>query len=866
MSQREESLLRNAIESLQADEPREEVLTASAMRVAERLGIDGADDFSIEAINSCDDVQRMLGAYRAKTLSGSQSLMVEAHLHECLVCLRMSHSKSRAPVLDWSTPKTARAALWRPRTIGWALAASLLISASVLFVYKAYWQIPQGVQARVQSVDGEAYRISGTENRQLRPGEGLEEGEHLRTAGGSHALVRLEDGSTIEVNERSAFAIVARGHDMTVALDNGAVIVRAARRTSGHLYVKTPDCRVAVTGTLFSVDAGIKGSRVAVLQGAVHVTYAGRDSLLRAGDQIATSENLSPEPLDQQISWSHNREQYLPLLAQFATLRERIGNIPLPGSRYNSDLLPRVPPGTELYISFPNLGNFITEASTIFKDQLQRSPELEQWWARGGDRKTAELDQLVETLHNVSQYLGDEIVIVGIRQSNDSGFAAIADVQRSGLEDLLKQQFASSGSYSAFTVLNEQVLNAMPSTGTKKPGAYALIRSHEAVFSSSIATLKLLNAQLDAGTSGFTSGDFGKQIAEAYGRGAGILLAANLHQMIIDRAHLAHAQGNAEHPAGHSGLEEVQYLIAEHRELNGVPANHLNLQFGGPRRRVASWLAAPAPIGSLDFVTPNAALVVAALSKDPKEIANDLMAMAEQSGSEEQERWDDTEAKFHISIRDDLAASLGGDFLVSLDGPVLPTPSWKAVIEVRDGHRLEQTLEQLAQSIRSGAHGKNAPDIVIETSQVGAQPFYSLHDLKSGRVVAQYAFADGYMVMAPTRALVLEAFEIRASGNSLSHAQAFRALLPKDANEDYSAVVYQNLGPVLTPLLSQFGGKSADAIRELAADSRPTAICAWGKDTRIEAASDSRLFGFDFLTLGALMNSRNKIHVPNVTE
>jgi hypothetical protein len=131
---------------------------------------------------------------------------------------------------------------------------------------------------------------------------------------------------------------------------------------------------------------------------------------------------------------------------------------------------------------------------------------------------------------------------------------------------------------------------------------------------------------------------------------------------------------------------------------------------------------------------------------------------------------------------------------------------------------------------------------------------------------AQYTFADGYMVMAPTRAIVLDALQAHASGNSLSRAQAFRALLPKDANENYSAVVYQNLGPVLTPLLSQFGGKSADAIRELAADSRPTAICAWGKDTRIEAASDSRLFGFDFLTLGALVNSRNKMPVQNVRE
>ena len=48
-----------------------------------------------------------------------------------------------------------------------------------------------------------------------------------------------------------------------------------------------------------------------------------------------------------------------------------------------------------------------------------------------------------------------------------------------------------------------------------------------------------------------------------------------------------------------------------------------------------------------------------------------------------------------------------------------------------------------------------------------------------------------------------------------------------------------------------------DALRKLAADSRPTAICAFGQESRIEVASDSRLFGFDFLTLGSLLH-RNK--------
>ncbi len=195
---------------------------------------------------------------------------------------------------------------------------------------------------------------------------------------------------------------------------------------------------------------------------------------------------------------------------------------------------------------------------------------------------------------------------------------------------------------------------------------------------------------------------------------------------------------------------------------------------------------------------------------------------------------------------------------MSLDGPVLPTPSWKAVIEVNNPQRLENTLERLAQSLRDQAQGTQSHPLAIESSQVGAQRFYSVQDLTSGATIAQYIFSDGYMIVAPSRALLMEALHTHASGDSLARSAAFKALLPKDENENYSAIAYQNLGPVLTPLLSQLSAESAQAIQQLAADSRPTAICAWGKDSRIEAASNSHLFGFDFLTLGALTGSGNK--------
>jgi hypothetical protein len=185
---------------------------------------------------------------------------------------------------------------------------------------------------------------------------------------------------------------------------------------------------------------------------------------------------------------------------------------------------------------------------------------------------------------------------------------------------------------------------------------------------------------------------------------------------------------------------------------------------------------------------------------------------------------------------------------------------------VNDPQRLEQAVEHLTEAIRSQSHGKQAHSIAIESSDVNGQRFYAVHDLTTGNTFAEYTYADGYMIVAPNRALVMEALHTYSTGDSLAHSTAFRVLLPKDSSENYSAVAYQNLTPVLTPLLSQLTGQTADALRQLATDARPTAICARGEENRIEAASDSHLLELDFLTLQTLINLGNKHAQPNVRE
>jgi hypothetical protein len=95
----------------------------------------------------------------------------------------------------------------------------------------------------------------------------------------------------------------------------------------------------------------------------------------------------------------------------------------------------------------------------------------------------------------------------------------------------------------------------------------------------------------------------------------------------------------------------------------------------------------------------------------------------------------------------------------------------------------------------------------------------------------------------------MNAIALHQNGNSLAHSADFRALLPQDEQADVSAVLYQNLTPVIKPIAQQLSPSQLQSLNQIAAETKPSVVCAYGEKNAIRVATTSRLFGFDLNTL-----------------
>lgn len=852
-----QEMLEQAAAAVRADQPNAELMHAAGERVWQQLSQNAAGVAEGESIRGCADVRSLLVQYRRGELSLARKLLVSAHLNECVECRREAEMGAVS-----SVPSPWKQALPRAANPSWryamAAAAVVVLAIAGYFVSGKLLSGPAGMRARVESFDGVLLRVGFSGEQPLKAGDELGEGEEVRTGVGGHAMLRLRDGSLVEVNERSQLGVAMGRRDTTIQLDRGKIIVQAAKRKAGHLYVAANDVKVAVTGTVFSVNHGIKGSRVSVIEGEVHVGGTGSDGLfhnavLHPGEQMAT-EAARPVPVKQEIAWSHDLDKHLALLAEFAHLSNKLQAVQMPGLRYESRILPNLPGNTVLFASIPNLGDAVQQANQLFQQELQTSAVLNEWWRQAQSRRNGpDFNQIVDELHSLSQFVGDEIVFSVAIDGNQCTPLAAAPVQKAGLKQFIEQELARrSGEvhHGDIQVLDEAGLAF--AAAQKRGGLYMLVRPDFVAASPDLSALRAFNTALNQGGAGLASTLFGQRLTAEYQNGIGLLFGANLAAITAyhREAHYPNAKrgGNFEK----TGLADVQYLIAERKETSGEPLNRAELSFNGPRHGLASWLGAPAPIGGLDFVSKDAGAAAAFIAKSPSQMLDDILSIAGASG---QANLAKGESELKIQFHQDLADTLGGELTFALDGPILPTPSWKMIVEVYNPGRLQATIQQLVNDAND--HAKDPQrKIVLDQETVNGLTYYTLHATGGNKPVEiNYTFTDGYLVMGASRALVMNALTIHQSGNSLARSSDFRGLLPQDQHTDVSALLYQNLAPVVGPVMSQLTPSQLQSLQQIAAESKPSVVCAYGEPNAIRVASNSRLFGLDLntLTLSTLM-------------
>jgi ferric-dicitrate binding protein FerR (iron transport regulator) len=770
----------------------------------------------------------------------------------------------------WRIKPSVRKRGWRPARYGWA-AAAVVVLATAWIARDRFMAGPAGSRAEIDSISGHASLVSATAERPLNAREHIAQGQTIRTTGNSHAILTLLDGSRVEMNQRTELSVSASFRNTTLHLEQGDIIVQAPKRRSGHLYVVTPDCTVSDMGTIFSIESGTKGSRVAVIEGSVDVAQGGRESTVHSGESIATAQSVSPLPVSDEISWSQDRQRYLDLLDEFSQLGHRLEQIRSPEPRYESQILPVVPPDTAVYVSVPNFGDMLTQAGSIFQDELNRSAVLREWWTHVANPQQQDaMQQAMQKIEAGSQYLGKEFVLAG-GLGHEDGLVLLARIEKPGLGEFLQQQVATAAlaaeSRASMHVVNEKSIDSLPQ-GTE--GIVALVRPDALVIGTSLPGVRHVDAVLNTGSSGFANSDFAKEILGVYNRGAQMLFAADL-QRILDHARQLQQTSGGSAPRERNtllekiGFGDVRYLIATHGVATGQTDNRAVLEFAAQRSGLASWLASPSPMGSLDFVSANAGAALAVVTKQPAEMFDDIAHLAVLPAETSEQRQD--EAQLGLDLRNNLAGVLGGEMTFALDGPLFPKPSWKLILEANDPGTLQQSIATLVGLVGQHVGVSGKPVLTLTQAQVGDRTFYTLHSQQPGFLSEiDYTFAEGYLVAAPSRALVMDALKIRANGTSLAASGSFRSLLPRDAHANFSGLMYQNLGPLVGPLAAQFRSTDAALLQQLASDAKPSAICAYGGTDTIEIASTSSLFDLQpnaFTLIRLLGNGRSGTSGPS---
>ncbi len=891
-------ILDNATSEIRNEQFDAAVVNEAAERVWARLAAETSElrtenvaaDRS-DRISDCADFQSLIPAYLTGSLSEARSLLLVDHTHECIPCRKaMKDARSRRMAPAKKAVVSRRYSI-QPVVLRWGIAAALVIGVGLVALpFLQRWSPLGGdLEATVQAAEGQVYQIADTRSAPVTVGEKLQKGERIRTAKDAHAFIRLGDGSVIEMKDRSEFSLTNNSLGTTIHLNRGAIVVEAAKQGKRHLFVDTGDgSHVSVTGTVFSVNSGTKGSRVSVIEGEVHLDHAGSERVLHGGEQATTNAAIGRIPVKDEVSWSRKAAHYAETLAALSSLNKELGKVPQPGVRNSTHLLDLMPENTIVYAALPNLTSTILESHRIMQERINQNAALREWWEKEqGGHRGPNVDQVIGSIREFGEYLGDEIAVSVSMDEKGEPVAplVLAELKNSaGFQQFLEQQIAkyadgqkagSSQGHPAIRFVQDPLTATATATepGKKADELYVWIQNDLFAASPKLNQLQDLATIVQRGQrSSFTGTAFHNRVAQVYQEGAGLVVAANLERLIAKAKPELTKGANAaqrESALKQLGILNLKYFVLDQTSLEGKTHTTATVSFNEAERGIPSWLADPGPMGSLEYISPDANVVAGFVVRDPVKLVDDLLGVLETVSPDLRKNLDKQQADHGLDIRKDIAAPLGGEFAFAIDGPILPTPSWKMVFEVNDSAHLQQTLERIVGEINKEAAKFGKTGLIWDRADVSGRTYYTLKSADFG-VEVNYTYVNGYVVMGPSRALVAQAVKMQEQGYTLLRSSRFTAGLPSDGHANFSALFYHNLAPLVQPFADRMASAASklpqeqqQAIKAMAADMPPTLAYAYAQGDSITFAANTEggPFGLSPATLLGAPNSLEMQHI-----
>ena len=423
--------------------------------------------------------------------------------------------------------------------------------------------------------------------------------------------------------------------------------------------------------------------------------------------------------------------------------------------------------------------------------------------------------------------MGQEIVVSGALAGHDYHLLVVAEVRKPGFKAFLEKTSAELAGKSkpAVRIIEPQELATARELSPPEE-LLVLLRSDLVIVANDLPSLRNFNARLDSRTVGFTSTPFGQKVASSYEGGVTMLGALDLQKLLTQ---VPPGASQDRMMLERTGLADMKYLVWEHQDVKGSTVSQAELSFTGPRHGIASWLAKPAPLGSLDCASPRAVLLLAVRLSDPAQIFEDFKELQSASNPNAFAALPAFERAFNLSLKDDILSQLTGEVSVELPRVNPPKPEWRILLGVKDQNHVQQALATLVAASHLPVEHFDDAGVAYSSIQVPSSP--PQHFV--------YAFLDGYLIVASSHDTLSAAIQMHRNGESLAKSKNFLASLPPGHDSGVSALFYQDPLAMAALQAQRFAPEFAQYFSNADREIKPGVICAYAEEKSIREINTS---------------------------